>query len=367
MSLKELFFALLKFKSITPNDDGAFEFIKNYMKDWEVVHVDVEDTKNLILYKKFSKGPHISFAGHIDVVPPGDGWRSDAFIPKEENGYIYARGTQDMKSGICAFLAACKSIKYFNGTLSLLLTSDEEGDAFYGTIEILKYLKKENFLPDAVVVAEPTCDNFFGDSIKVGRRGSINGVVELFGLQGHAAYPEKANNTIHLVAPILDKLAGHFFDNGDEFFAPSQLVLTDVRSGLEVSNVTPGYLKLMFNVRNSTKTSKEDIENYLKSVLNGLDFKIELSQGSYPFITSKESLLVKKMTNAVKKVTKNTPKHSTAGGTSDARFMGEFGIDVVEFGVKNDTIHAPNERVLFEEVESLKEVFETFIKEYNQT
>lgn len=366
MNLQELFFKLLSFKSITPDDDGAFEFIKEYMSGWEALHVDVQDTKNLILYKKFGDGTHLSFAGHIDVVPSGDGWDSEPFTPTKKDGYIYARGSQDMKSGVCAFLSACKNTKDFDGTLSILLTSDEEGDAKHGTIEILKYLKKENFLPNAAVVAEPTCDEVFGDSIKVGRRGSINGVVEIFGLQGHAAYPEKSKNTIHQIAPILDKLAGHYFDNGDEFFAPSQLVLTDIRSGLEVTNVTPGYLKLMFNVRNSTKTKKEDIKSYIDNLLKGLDFKLKLSQGSFPFITQKNSPLISKMGKAVEKITNIIPKHSTAGGTSDARFMGEFGIDVVEFGTKNDTIHAPNERVLYSEVEDLDKIFKQLIKNYKE-
>ncbi len=366
MTLKELFFKLLTFKSITPSDDGAFEFIKSYMKDFKAIHVDIEDTKNLILYKTFGDGIHLSFAGHIDVVPPGDKWDSDPFTPTEKDGFIYARGTQDMKSGVCAFLSACNKAKEFKGTLSILLTSDEEGDAKYGTIEILKYLQNHDFLPDVVVVAEPTCEDIFGDSIKVGRRGSINGIVELFGLQGHAAYPEKAKNTIHQIAPILNKLAGHFLDNGDEFFAPSQMVLTDIRSGYEVTNVSPGHLKLMFNVRNSTKTTKEDIQNYIEEVLKGLDFKLSLSQGSFPFITPKGSNLIKNMTEAVEETLHVKPKHSTAGGTSDARFMGEFGIDVVEFGVRNDTIHAPNERVEFSEIEGLEKVFLSLIDKYSK-
>lgn len=364
MTTKELFFELLEFKSITPDDAGAFNFIKEYMDGFEAIEVNVKDTKNLILYKKFGKGEHLSFAGHIDVVPAGDGWDSEPFTPLEKDGYIYARGTQDMKSGLCAFLKACKEAKDFQGTLSILLTSDEEGDAKHGTIEILRYLEKENFLPNFVVVAEPTCEDVFGDAIKVGRRGSINGVVELFGLQGHAAYPEKSKNTIHQIAPLLEKIAAHYFDDGDEFFAPSQLVITDIRSGLEVTNVSPGYLKMMFNVRNSTKTKEADIKKYLEEVLSGLDFKLELQQGSFPFLTSKTSKIVTCMTNSIKNELGITPKHSTAGGTSDARFMGEFGVDVVEFGTRNDTIHAPNERVLFSEVESLEKVFASLIKTF---
>ncbi len=364
MTIKELFFKLLSFKSITPDDDGAYEFIKSYMQDWEVIELNIEDTKNLILYKKFGDGLHLSFAGHIDVVPCDENWKSDPFSPLEKDGYIYARGAQDMKSGVCAFLYTCKNLEDFNGTISILLTSDEEGDGTYGTKKILQYLKKEDFLPDCAVVAEPTCSEFFGDSIKVGRRGSINGIVEIFGRQGHAAYPEKSINTIHKIAPILDKLAEHCFDGGDEFFAPSKLVLTDIRSGYEVTNVTPGHLKFMFNVRNSTKTKKEDVEEYIKELLQDCEFTLKLSRGSYPFITDKNSILIEKMTKSVEQVLHVKPAHSTAGGTSDARYMGFYGIDVVEFGTRNDTIHAPNERVKFEEVEKLVEVYEHFLKSF---
>lgn len=366
MNLQELFFKLLRYKSITPSDDGAFEFIREYMQGFESIDVNLKDTKNLILYKKFGDGIHLSFAGHIDVVPAGDGWDSDPFEPTLKDGYVFARGTQDMKSGVCAFLKACKDTNEFNGTLSLLITSDEEGDGTYGTIQMLHHLKKINLLPDVCVVAEPTCDNEFADSIKVGRRGSINGVIELFGVQGHAAYPEKSINTIHQIAAILPKISGHFFDNGDEFFAPSQLVITDIRSGLEVSNVTPGYLKLMFNVRNSTKTTKQDVQNYLDEVFCGKDVKIKITQSSFPFVAKKDSTLVKMMIKSIEQITNITPKLSTAGGTSDARLMGEFGIDVVEFGVKNDTIHSKNENVLFCDVQKLYEVFLRLIKNYKE-
>lgn len=362
MSLEELFLKLLQFRSITPDDDGAFAFIKEYMSEFASIDINVKDTKNLVLYKKFGDGLHLGFAGHIDVVPEGKGWQSDPFGPVKKDGYIYARGAQDMKSGVAAFLYACKHAKDFNGTLSLLLTSDEEGDAKYGTIEILKYLQKENFLPDEVVVAEPTCDKVFGDSIKVGRRGSINGVVEIFGVQGHAAYPEKSKNTIHHIAPILDKIAGHYMDEGDEYFAPSQIVLTDIRSGMEVTNVTPGYLKLMFNVRNSTKTSKDDVQKYLQSLLDGLEYKLTINAGSKPFVTPSSSDLVSKLTQAVKSQIGVKPAHSTAGGTSDARFMPEFGISVAEFGTINDTIHSANERVSFDEVKGVERVFSNLIE-----
>ncbi len=364
MDTKELFFKLLKFKSITPDDDGALDFIQEYMREFEAVRVDVNSTKNLLLFKKFGDGEHLCFAGHVDIVPPGDGWDSDPFVPTLKDGFVYARGTQDMKSGVCAFLQAVKGAKEFKGTLSIVLTSDEEGDGLDGTIKVLEYMEKNNFLPDFALVAEPTCEKVMGDAIKVGRRGSINGILEVFGVQGHAAYPEKSKNPIDLIAPLLDRLAGYHFDNGDENFSPSRLTLTDIRSGMEVTNVTPGYLKMMFNVRNSTNTTKEDIESYIDSVLKGLDYKLQLFQGAKPFVTRRDSKVVRLTSEVIKDVIKVEPKLSTAGGTSDARLFAQFGVDTIEFGVINDTIHALNERTTLKEVELLEEVFSKMIKKF---
>lgn len=364
MTTQELFFKLLKYRSITPDDDGAFEFIVQYLSHFEHKRIDRENTKNLFLYKKFGEGAHLSFAGHIDVVPAGNGWNSDPFDPILKDGKVYARGAQDMKSGVCAFLKACKEVEHFDGTLSILLTSDEEGDATYGTIEILKYLEEEKLLPDYCIVAEPTCESIFGDAMKIGRRGSINGVLELNGLQGHAAYPEKSKNPLNLIAPLLPKLAGHYFDNGDKDFAPSQLVITDLRAGMEVTNVTPGYLKMMFNVRNSTNTTKDEIQEYITSLFDGMDYTLSLYQSAFPFVTNTESKIVKELSKAIESNVGIVPKLSTAGGTSDARFISQFGVKTVEFGVINDTIHAPNERCSLDEVEKLYQIFLHVIKNF---
>lgn len=365
MELKELFFKLLSFKSITPDDDGAMDFIEDYMKDFQAVRVDKEGVKNLFLYKRFGDGEHLCFAGHIDVVPPGEGWSEDPFTPVEKGGFVYARGSQDMKSGVAAFLKACKDTKEFKGTLSILLTSDEEGDAYHGTIEVLKYLKEEDFLPDFTVVAEPTCEKAFGDTIKIGRRGSINGILKLYGKQGHAAYPEKSVNPIELIAPVLPKIAGVNLDNGDENFAPSKFVITDIRSGLEVTNVTPGDLKMMFNIRNSTKTTKEDVKSFVDRNFQGLKYDLNLSQTAKPFVTKRDSKVVKKLSTSIENICKIKPSLSTSGGTSDARFFGEFGVDTVEFGVKNDTIHSVDEKTTLKEVEDLCIIFKDLIKNFN--
>ena len=366
MTIIELFQKLLRFKSLTPSDDGAFDFIEEYLgTDWTCIKVDMEDVKNRFYYKKFNENPqHLCFAGHIDVVPTGEGWVVDPFAADVVDGVITARGAQDMKSGDTAFLYACKNAKNFDGTLSILLTSDEEGEGTYGTIKMLEHLKEINMIPNYAVVAEPTCEVVFGDAIKVGRRGSINGYLTIQGKQGHAAYPEKGINPVHQIAPILEKIAGYDLDNGDEYFAPSKLVITDIRAGMQVTNVTPNKLDLMFNVRNSTNTKKEDVEAYIEKIFGHLNYTLRTTQGSYPFVTNKESKVVCAMETSIKEILGITTKHSTAGGTSDARYFGAFGIEAIEFGVINDTIHSVSERTTVKEVEGLTAVFENLIKKF---
>ena len=364
MEIIELFKKLVETKSETPDDGKLLDFIEQYLPDFTAVRVDVEDVKNLFIYKKFGDGDHLCFAGHVDVVPAGDGWNTNPYEAVEKDGYIYGRGTQDMKSGVAAFLQAVKGTNSFNGTLSLLLTSDEEGDAINGTVKVLEYLKANDSLPDYAVVAEPTCEASFGDAIKVGRRGSINGYITLKGKQGHAAYPEKAINPIHQLSKALCNMAGENLDNGDEFFSPSKFVITDIRSGMEVTNVTPNELKMMFNVRNTTLTTQKEVKEFVATHLDGLDYELKLTQGSYPFKTDTDTKVVKNIDRAIENVTGVKAKHSTAGGTSDARFIAQFGIDVIEFGVKNDTIHAVNERTTRTEVEGLYRVFKTLIQNW---
>lgn len=364
MKIIPLFQKLLQYKSITPDDAGIYDFIDEYLGDtWQCIKLDVEDVTNRFYYKKFTESEeHLCFAGHVDVVPTGEGWSVDPFAAEVVEGVITARGAQDMKSGVASFLYACKNATNFNGTLSILLTSDEEGEGTYGTIKVLEYLKEKNFLPSSAIVAEPTCEEVFGDAIKVGRRGSINGYLEVKGKQGHAAYPEKAINPVHLVAPILSQIAGYNLDNGDEFFSPSKFIITDIRSGMEVTNVTPNKLNMMFNVRNSTKTNQESITKFIAEKFQDLDYTLRLTQGSYPFVTNEDTKVVKVMQNSIQSICNMNTKLSTAGGTSDARLFGQFKIPTVEFGVKNDTIHAINERTTVKEVEKLAEVFENIIK-----
>ena len=361
----DLFLKLLSAESITPNDGGLLTYIENYLSNFEATWINKGGVKNLFLTKKFGEGKHLCFAGHVDVVPAGDGWESNPFVPMIKNGYIYARGSQDMKSGVTAFVQAVRDMDSdFSGRLSLLLTSDEEGDGDYGTQIVLEHLDEIGLLPDYCIIAEPTCEKVFGDAIKIGRRGSINGFLTLKGKQGHAAYPEKSINPIHNISSILNEIAGHDLDSGDDNFAPSKIVLTDIRSGMEVTNVTPNDLKLMFNVRNSTKTTQESLKHFIEDKFKGLDYELKLTQGSYPFVTNRESYIVKILQDTIQEITGVKTKLSTAGGTSDGRHIAPYGIEVVEFGVINDRIHALNERTSIDEVETLYNIFVKIVKEF---
>ncbi len=359
---------LIGFASLTPDEAGSFEFIKSYLSDFETIETEKEGVKNLFLYKKFGDGEHICFAGHVDVVPAGGGWISDPFAATEKDGVIYGRGAADMKGGVAAFLYALRHAKEFDGTLSALLTSDEEGDAIYGTDFMLGELQKRGALPDFCLVAEPTSEKEFGDAIKVGRRGSINGRLKIIGRGGHAAYPEKSDSPIVALSRLLPITANALLDDGDEYFAPSRLVITDIKGGYGKHNVIPSEVELLFNIRNGVSTSVESARSFVESALyesNIHEFELQMAQSSNSFVlqADKESKrYFDALSSCVIDVCGVTPKASTAGGTSDARFIAKYNIAVLELGVKNETIHAPNECVAIEEVEKLTKIFEKFIE-----
>ncbi|WP_301007851.1 MULTISPECIES: succinyl-diaminopimelate desuccinylase [Helicobacter] len=387
---------LIAYPTITPQECGIYAYIKEILSDFEILEFEKEGVKNLFLYKdlgaknaesqnKKSQKTHLCFAGHIDVVPPGEGWASEPFSPTIKEGFLYGRGAQDMKAGVAAFLCAIRefvdclesqslqtaqdssdsTLQRFNGILSVLLTSDEEGAAIFGTKYTLECLKERDFLPHFAIVAEPTSVEKFGDMIKVGRRGSINGILRVFGKQGHVAYPKKCVNPVELIAPYLSQIAGYELDKGSAEFEPSKLVITDIRGGLEVVNVTPNDLKIMFNVRNSTQTSLEDLRQYLENLLSKIPHSLELNQSSKPFLTNKQSRIVQRIAKVLESKNGFAPKLSTSGGTSDARYFAEYGVSVVECGVCNDSIHSINERVRLSEVESLQNAFLTLLAQWN--
>ena len=431
MEVVELLKELIKRQSITPNECGIYEIIKAELADFEAIEVEKNGVKNLFLYKDFSvdchdsafaesrndeniknqntnssifdeksglrsheRGnrtngsltkrttslpdlsqkdaefatkPHLCFAGHIDVVPAGFGWSVPPFDAVIQNGVLYGRGAQDMKGGVAAFVSALQKVKHFNGTLSVLLTSDEEGDGVFGTKIMLEALKERGLLPHFAIVAEPTCEKKLGDSIKIGRRGSVNGVLKIYGTQGHAAYPHKCVNPLDLIAPILAQISSKDLDNGSEYFAPSKIVITDIRGGIEATNVTPAELKLMFNVRNNPLTDKNAIQSYIESLLKSagiVRYELTLSQTSFPFITN-SSVLLDSLSRVVKARTNITPRPNTEGGTSDARYFSAFGVEVVEFGLVNDRIHAVDECVNLCDLEALRDIFVDFIADFD--
>lgn len=368
---------LVKLPSITPQECGIYTMIKEKFSQIQtplleslVIEQENNGVKNLF-YLFYPKGadigalPHLCFAGHIDVVPAGENWQYEPFSAKEVDGYIYGRGTQDMKGGVSAFVSAiCQSLEsqsLADCMVSILLTSDEEGEGTYGTRIMLEELQKRHLLPHCCIVAEPTSTHHTGDTIKIGRRGSINGTLIIEGKQGHAAYPQKCLNPIELLGSKLGLLAGVNLDNGDNYFEPSKLVITDIRGGMEVVNVTPQNLKIMFNVRNSPLSDEDSIRNYIEGVLDTLPYTLTLKTSSLPFITESNTELVKSLNAVIETKVGKKAELSTSGGTSDARFFSAFGVKVVELGVPNDRIHAINERVKIDDILILHDIFIDFL------
>lgn len=366
MNALEILQKLITYPTITPKECGIYEYICSLLPSFEVMRFDRGDTKNLFLLSK-SPNPnakHLCFAGHIDVVPAGEGWESDPFVPTLKEGYLYGRGAQDMKGGVSAFLSALREVTPQDLTLSVLLTSDEEGDGKDGSCYVLEELEKAKLLPQYCIVAEPTSESKVADMIKVGRRGSINGVLRIFGEQGHVAYPSKCKNPVEILGGKLGEIAGVELDSGDEFFEPSKIVITDIRGGMEVCNVTPSELKIMFNVRNSTLTDAKDVEKYLEGVLSQIPHSLELKVGSLPFMTSSTSSLVQTLISSIQEVKGYKPTLGSTGGTSDARFFAQYGVEVAELGVLNDRIHAKNENVSVEDLQDLVKIFKSFISSF---
>lgn len=355
-----LLLELLRFRSITPDDDGALNFIAMLFMEFDSEFMEFDGVTTLILKKKFGDGKHLCFSGHIDVECKMDDLES--FKPVVKDDYIYGCGARNMKSAVAAFLTAILEISEFDGTLSIILTSDKFGN--HGTKDVLNILNKLNDLPDYAIVAKPTSGEAFGDAINIGKKGSINGTLIIRGIQSYTAYPTKAINPIHILASKFDKFADFKLDSGNEIFEPSKIIITDVKSGNEIYDSTPGEVKVMFNVRNSNLTSKDDIYTYIKSLYGDYDIDLDLNVVAKPFFVSKESKIITKLSQSIEKVCDISPKFSTNGEISDARYFNEFEIEVAEFGVKNDTISP--EKVSIDEVENLYNVFKDFIENFNK-
>ena len=357
MNAIEILQMLVRKESITPNESGIFADIRALLPEFTFEALEKNGVHNLFGYRDFGNAGadslHLCFAGHVDVVSAGSGWSVAPFSGVQSGDFVYGRGTQDMKGGVAAFVAALgdeSNFRDFKGRISLLQ-------------EMLKNLKARDMLPHYAIVAEPTAEKWVGDTIKIGRRGSINGIVRIKGVQGHVAYPSKCDNPVDKIAPLLPKIAGVELDSGDSHFEPSRIVITDIRGGLEAVNITPSELKLMFNVRNSTKTTKESLRNYLEDVLADVPHELELKASSFAFLTKPDSRVIQIMRDVLQQ-RGCAPTLSTGGGTSDAKYFAAFGVDVVECGVCNDRIHAVDERVHVREIEELVAIFAQVIRAF---
>jgi succinyl-diaminopimelate desuccinylase len=311
-----------------------------------------------------SGGPVFCFAGHTDVVPPGprEEWRGDPFTPVVEDGLLYGRGAADMKSGLAAMLTACEEFVRrhpgHRGTIALLITSDEEGPSVDGTRRVVEVLRERNEHIDWCLVGEPSSENTLGDTIKIGRRGSLSGRLTVHGIQGHIAYPQFADNPVHAVAPALAELATRTWDRGNEHFQPTSFQVSNISAGTGAPNVIPGELKARFNLRYSTEQTVDGLKTVVEELLrrHRVKYSLEWFISGYPFLTVPGDLS-EAATRAVQEQLQVTPKLSTGGGTSDGRFIAPMGAQVIEIGVINATIHKVNECVRVADIDALHRIY----------
>ena len=314
--------------------------------------------------KRGQAGPVLCFAGHTDVVPTGplEEWKTDPFKPVIRDGVLYGRGAADMKSGLAAMVTATtqfvRETPKHRGSIAFLITSDEEGPSVDGTKRVVETLKARREAVDWCVVGEPSSELQIGDTIKIGRRGSFSGRLTVHGVQGHVAYPQLAENPVHMLAPALAELTSRTWDQGNEFFQPTTFQISNLNAGTGAPNVIPGELKARFNLRYSPVQTLEGLKDTVESILrkHGIRYTLEWYLSGEPFYTPPGPLSAASV-RAIEEVTRRTPKLSTGGGTSDGRFIAPMGAQVVEIGVVNATIHKVNECVRVEEIDALHEIY----------
>ena len=371
---------LIRFPSITPVDAGAIKFLSKKLKSlgFKCKILEFKDRnshpiKNL--YARLGKKrPNLCYAGHTDVVPPGDykDWKVNPFNPKVKNGYLIGRGASDMKTSIACFVSAVsKYIKFnpkFNGSISFLITGDEEGEAINGTKKVVEYLKKKKEKIDFCIVGEPTNPKRLGEMIKIGRRGSISGNLEIFGIQGHIAYPHLLKNPINTLVNICNVLKKTKLDKGNKNFQPSNLEFSRIYVDNKAHNVIPASAKAQFNIRYNNFHTANSLQKKISKIIakichkNKCKYKIKYSPNGDSFLTKPEKtiLMSKKI---IKKITKINPVFSTTGGTSDARFIRKIS-PCLEFGLVNKTMHKVDERVSLVDLKRLTKIYHDLIVEY---
>lgn len=369
---------LISCASVTPDDAGIYDLLQSRLESLGfVVRRKIFSTPDTAPVENFyarigSSSPHLCFAGHVDVVPAGESsaWRHDPFRPFIEDNILYGRGAVDMKGGIACFISAIErylSDGFDSGSLSILLTADEEGPAINGTRAALDWLTCDGETFDACLVGEPTCSQSIGDTIKVGRRGSLSGIITQRGVQGHVAYPDLSQNPIPILHSRLSPLLSDSFDSGTDVFQPTNLELTSIDTGNDTFNLIPSSIEARFNVRFNDTWTIESLKCEIMSRLNhseGSDdsLTIDWLTGSEAFKTADESL-ISSLTSAIEQHTNSPPVLSTGGGTSDARFIKDV-CPVIEFGLVGRTMHQVEECVPLSDLDSLSAIYESFLHLY---
>lgn len=369
----ELARALIRRPSVTPADAGALDVLQSALEPLGFVchrlpfGEGAERVDNL--YARLGTGtPNFCFAGHTDVVPVGDGWTLDAFSAEVTNGVLYGRGAADMKGAIAAFVSAAARVSQgrLPGSISLLITGDEEGDAVNGTVKVLAWMKARGERIDACVVGEPTNPLHLGEMIKIGRRGSLVAKLTVYGTPGHSAYPHLADNPIPRLMRMLDAIIAKPLDQGSAHFQPSTVAITTVDVGNRASNVIPGAAKAGFNVRFNDQHSGASLQRWLREkfdrVAEGAHYELEVKVSGESFVTP-PGPLSDLVSRAVTEVTGRTPELSTTGGTSDARFIKDA-CPVCEFGMISQTMHKGDERCSVADLHALTEIYEKIITGY---
>ena len=361
---------LIKRVSITPNDAGCQQIMQQYLQalGFRNETLIFEDTTNL-WSRKGSNSPVFCFAGHTDVVPTGPtkNWTHDPFAAVVSDGFIHGRGAADMKGSLAAMLVATKQFVEDHpnhiGSIAFLITSDEEGPFINGTTRVIDTLEARNEKIDYCIVGEPSSDLQTGDIVKNGRRGSLTGELTVCGVQGHVAYPHLVKNPIHLFAPALDALSTYKWDTGNAHFPATSFQVSNIKAGTGAANVVPGKLSANFNFRYSTELSHTQIQEKVIAILDqyGLDYELEWTLNGRPFITP-EGKLVDVTKAAIQEICGFDAKLSTAGGTSDGRFIAPTGAEVVELGPENATIHKIDEKVKIENLALLVDIYYNILK-----
>ena len=357
---------LIKRQSVTPKDDGCQSLMAERLEKlgFTCESLSAEEVLNLWATRG-SDGPTLVFAGHTDVVPPGplEQWDSDPFVPTERDGLLYGRGAADMKASLAAMVVATESFvtrhPNHKGRIGYLITADEEGPAIHGTRYVVETLKSRGETIDWCVVGEPSSTATLGDIVKNGRRGSINATLTIKGQQGHVAYPHLAENPMHKAFSVLNQLCDIEWDQGNEFFDPTRLQFSNIQSGTGATNVIPGELTAVFNLRFSTETTAEAIKSQCEAVLgdSGVDYEISWQLSGNPFLTEPGDL-VDAVRESIVETTGVTTTLSTGGGTSDGRFIATMGSQIIELGPINASIHQRNEHVLIDDIPRLARIYE---------